>query len=869
MSALGTDPGDLLTAGQIATLAGVSPSAVSNWRKRHADFPMPAHEIPGGDLFARRGIEKWLRRHNKPYGPQVTKEPDEGPRRPRAELAGLPARMAFWRRLTQGRLLAWLQLAYLRSCGDTTPDPTGGRLGAIWGTLLEDPAAGLHMWEAIVEEEASSLGPDLVRALVPARHVLAEELLPAAEWIEDTRGGQDLADVIIDLQQLVGKAGPALAGPTLNTAYPVAKLAVDLLSPLSGTFYDPAFGMGTMLATGWMAREDDNLVIYGQEASSYAWKVTFLRLLLHGAKANLRTGNTLLDDQFGTLRADRIALQPPWGGRGDSDPLLPDDRWSFQYPPRSQEWLWVHHVLYHLAPGGRAIVVIPRSLVYRDGQDADERRRVLASGVLDAVVDLPPGMTDNSSAAASLLVLDRERTSREDRVLFVDARKMSTGRRGRRPQIGDQLSPRIVDVVREWRAGALEPEARFSASATTDEIEEAGAVWAPSRFIRYAIPVTDLDGEPLRRRLDRLLQETDAPEHILQHMSNVVELLQNLEHSKQRSWPTVRLGQLLSSRPRTGLRKDEEGEGIRHPYVSPAFMRASGGTIRDIPEEGTRGRVGSRLTQPGDLLLTSRGIEESKAPACAVVRVETPLAYSASLTRLQPSEMVAPDYLRLYLTSREAHWALASATSGTTISNLRPQALEHLEIPLPDVQTQQRIVSAATMVEDMVSGLEALADRVRDLSETLHEGLISGVFRAVPRHRDCTLALRFEELKHAVKASAEAQQQLLEPGSQHGLRYYEDADISNDSIDFRVERIPSDQRQDDSIFGGSVTFHLKDDHILIVIHTTTPPKKITVTVEWTDSGCRYVIGDQRLTSEDLACQALGPLFSSREDTSDV
>ena len=379
--------------------------------------------------------------------------------------------------------------------------------------------------------------------------------------------------IVVEFQQRARKGGSVLAVPALNTSLHVASLAVKLLSPLSGTFYDPAFGMGTMLKIGWLEREDDDLVICGQEVSSLAWKVTFLRLLLHGAKANLRTGDTLLDDQFGTLKADRIALQPPWGARGDSNPLLPDDRWPFQHPPRSQEWLWVHHVLYHLAPGGRAVVVVPASLVHRDGQDADERRRVLASGVLDAVVDLPPGMTGHSRATPTLLVFDRERTGRESQVLFVDARRISTSRQ----------EPRIVDAVREWRAGALEPEARFSASATTDEIERAGAVWTPSRFIRYAIPITDIDGEPLKHRLDRLLQETDAPEHTLQRMSSVVDLLQALDHSEQRSWPTARLGQLLSSRPRTGSRKKEKGEGTRRPYVTPAFMRASGGAIRGHP----------------------------------------------------------------------------------------------------------------------------------------------------------------------------------------------------------------------------------------------------------------------------------------------
>ena len=857
MSTPSEEPGELLTAGQIATLAAVTPSAVSNWRKRHADFPAPAQEIPGGDLFARREVELWLRRHNKRVEPQATKET----RDPGGELMDLPARMAFWGRLTQGRLLAWLQLAYLRYCGDTTPDPTGGRLAAIWKTLLDDPAAGRHMWEAVVKEEASTLGRDLARALAPSRRVLAEELLPAANWIEHIEGSQGLPDLIIYLQQSARRTGPALAERSLNTAYPVAKLAVDLLSPVSGTFYDPAFGMGTMLATGWKAREGDDLVIYGQEASSFAWKVTFLRLLLHGAEANLGTGDTLLDDRFGTLKADRIALQPPWGVKGGSDPLPPDDRWPFQYPPRSQEWLWVQHVLHHLAPAGRAVIVVPQSLLSRRGQDADERRRVLASGMLDAVVELP--------AATSLLLFDRDRTGREGQVLFVDARRMSASRRGGRPGIRRQLSPRIADVVREWRVGALEPEVRFSASATADDIEDADTVWSPSRFIRYASPVTELDGEPLARRLDRLLRETDAPEHTLRRMSGVVELLQTLDHSSHRSSPIVRLGRLLASQPRAGSRKADGDEGIRRPYVSPAFMRQSGREIRETPDEITTGRVGSRLTRAGDLLLTSRGIDESQAPACAVVRLETSLAYSASLTRLRPSGMVDPDYLRLYLTSREAHRALMAATTGMTITNLRPQALENLEVPLPDLVTQRRIVATAAMAEDMVSELKTLADRVRDLSETLHEGLIGGVFHTVPRPRDCTLPLRFEELKRAVKACTEAKQQLSGSGRRSGFRYQDDADIDNDSIDFLVERIPTSRSPDASVFHGSVTFHLKNDHILILNHATAPPKELTVTVEWTDSGCRYVLGDKRLSAADVASQALEPLFSSRADDSHV
>ena len=45
--------------------------------------------------------------------------------------------------------------------------------------------------------------------------------------------------------------------------------------------------------------------------------------------------------------------------------------------------------------------------------------------------------------------------------------------------------------------------------------------------------------------------------------------------------------------------------------------------------------------------------------------------------RVDPSRL-DPDYLRLFLTSREGHVALAAITTGTTISNVRPEALSGL-----------------------------------------------------------------------------------------------------------------------------------------------------------------------------------------------
>ncbi|MFD1669625.1 hypothetical protein ACFSJI_30355, partial [Streptomyces calvus] len=54
-----------VTAAGIARLAGVGRAAVSNWRRRHADFPRPVGGTETSPSFALLEVENWLRRHGK------------------------------------------------------------------------------------------------------------------------------------------------------------------------------------------------------------------------------------------------------------------------------------------------------------------------------------------------------------------------------------------------------------------------------------------------------------------------------------------------------------------------------------------------------------------------------------------------------------------------------------------------------------------------------------------------------------------------------------------------------------------------------------------------------------------------------------
>ena len=52
---------DLVGVREIARWAGVSSSAVANWRSRDLGFPEPIVELAAGPVFRRSSVRKWLR----------------------------------------------------------------------------------------------------------------------------------------------------------------------------------------------------------------------------------------------------------------------------------------------------------------------------------------------------------------------------------------------------------------------------------------------------------------------------------------------------------------------------------------------------------------------------------------------------------------------------------------------------------------------------------------------------------------------------------------------------------------------------------------------------------------------------------------
>lgn len=53
-------PGEYVRPSDVARMAGVTPATVTNWTRRHADFPAPVGRTNRGPVFLRSEVARWL-----------------------------------------------------------------------------------------------------------------------------------------------------------------------------------------------------------------------------------------------------------------------------------------------------------------------------------------------------------------------------------------------------------------------------------------------------------------------------------------------------------------------------------------------------------------------------------------------------------------------------------------------------------------------------------------------------------------------------------------------------------------------------------------------------------------------------------------
>lgn len=336
-------------------------------------------------------------------------------------------------------------------------------------------------------------------------------------------GEQDLLGRVYEyflgqFASIEGKGGGEFYTPTS-----VVKTLVDMIEPYSGRVYDPCCGSGGMFVQSEKFVQDhqgriDNLSIYGQELNSTTWKLCKMNLAIRGLEGNIgpHHADSMHNDLHKSLKSDFVMANPPfnisdWGG----EHLVDDVRWKYGIPPKGNaNYAWIQHILYHLAPNGTAGIVLANgSLSSNTSNEGEIRKNLLEADMVDAIVALPDKLFYSVSIPVSLWILNKNKKnhpkfrSREEEVLFVDARRLGHMVDRRHREFTDEDIAQITETYHNWRNkdGNYENVQGFSKSASIDEIREHGYVLTPGRYV--GIEEVEDDGIPFEVKMEDMTAE--------------------------------------------------------------------------------------------------------------------------------------------------------------------------------------------------------------------------------------------------------------------------------------------------------------------------------------------------------------------------
>ncbi|MEU1898456.1 N-6 DNA methylase [Nocardiopsis dassonvillei] len=469
-----------VSSADIARIAGVKPTAVSNWRRRHDDFPRPVGGTDRSPRFDLGQVEEWLSTHRQ--APSI--DPDQRLWQALDSLRGsVPVDAA----LVQAGVLLWHLSRDPDTGGHSAGEPEkqdgsalAGRAWRDFEGLLENAGlAGLaeHRPEPVPDARLAPLADAAVRAVRESDPRTAFERLLSRLDQRSPSGSHtvppELADLMVALAGIANAgSGPedgrgrstgagdtrAGAGNTAaaegngngNTAAGVATTGNGNGNTVTaggtgsgnavtggtagngdgpaGTVADPACGRGGLLLA---AARGGRRALLGQDRDADSVWLAVLRLAFAGAltgEADLRVADALRLPAFapntpdGADGADAVVCAPPFGERNwGGEELAEDPRWTYGVPPRLESDLaWVQHCLSLVRPGGSAVVLLPPGAAQRPS-GRRIRRSLLRAGAFRAVVSLPPGFAAHYAVPLQLWVLRRpERDAVPAPVLFVD-----------------------------------------------------------------------------------------------------------------------------------------------------------------------------------------------------------------------------------------------------------------------------------------------------------------------------------------------------------------------------------------------------------------------------------------------------------------
>ncbi|WP_339283793.1 class I SAM-dependent DNA methyltransferase [Oceanobacillus sp. FSL K6-3682] len=303
-------------------------------------------------------------------------------------------------------------------------------------------------------------------------------------------------------------------GGEFYTPYSVVSLLVRMLEPIKGTVFDPASGSGGMfIQSEEYSPRRHELSFYGQENVTTTARLGKMNVLLHGLNADIRLGNSLLDDKFPDLKADYVIANPPFNQDGwGADRISSDDpRLVGPVTDSNANYMWMQHFFHHLNDNGSAgFVMANGAMTTNQKGEKPVREWFVENGYIDCIVALPEKLFLSTGISCCLFFLSKNRDGkgeyreRKNEILFIDARMKGSLVSRKQKALSEEEIEEIATVYHNFKFGKEKVEniAGFCKVATVNEVKYNNYTLTPGIYV--GIEDVEDDGVPFQEKMEDL-----------------------------------------------------------------------------------------------------------------------------------------------------------------------------------------------------------------------------------------------------------------------------------------------------------------------------------------------------------------------------
>lgn len=325
-----------------------------------------------------------------------------------------------------------------------------------------------------------------------------------------------------------GKSGGEFFTPQTVSKL-LARLVMDGKTNINKV-YDPTCGSGSLLLQ--MKKQFDEHIIeegfFGQEINMTNFNLARMNMFLHNVNYNnfsIKRGDTLINPLHRTEKPfDAIVSNPPYSIKwvGDADPtLINDERFApaGKLAPKSYaDYAFIMHSLSYLSSKGRAAIVCFPGIFYRKGAEKTIRQYLVDNNFIDCIIQLPENLFFGTTIATCILVMAKNKT--ENKILFIDASKEF-----KKETNNNILDETNIKVIIEEFKNRTEKE-YFSRYVDKVDIQERDYNLSVSTYVEKEDTREVIDIKVLNKGIEETVKKIDKLR------SSINKIIKNLENEK-------------------------------------------------------------------------------------------------------------------------------------------------------------------------------------------------------------------------------------------------------------------------------------------------------------------------------------------------